>query len=149
MTGSAFVYSHYDAAGRLLYVGVTSSLERRMAEHKRSPWAPCIAKVRVRPCRSRAAALAAEAQIIESKAPVYNRVGGHTAPYSDAAKLADALGRAEIAAAVGVGFTAVSNAVVRNRFPSSWFLILSEMAEERGVAFDPALCGMKKRRAAA
>lgn len=57
--------------------------------------------------------------------------------------IADALGRKAIAEAVGVGETAVSNAVVRGKFPPSWFLVLSEMSKERGVECPPALFGMK------
>lgn len=42
-------------------------------------------------------------------------------------EICDALGRREIAAAVGVKPTAVSNAVFQGRFPAKWFIVVSEM----------------------
>jgi hypothetical protein len=59
-----------------------------------------------------------------------------------ASELADAIGRKKLVAALPVGATAVSNAVVRGRFPSSWFLVACRLAEEAGVECDPALFGM-------
>jgi hypothetical protein len=56
---------------------------------------------------------------------------------------ADAVGRASIAEAAGVGLTAVSNAVVRERFPASWFLISQRLAEAKGIECPPELFGMK------
>lgn len=56
---------------------------------------------------------------------------------------ADALGRASIAEATGVGLTAVSNAVVRERFPSSWFVASQRLAEAKGINCPPELFGMK------
>lgn len=47
--------------------------------------------------------------------------------------IADTLGRKKIADAVGVGLTAVSNAVVRGRFPASWYLPVTALAAEAGV----------------
>lgn len=60
-----------------------------------------------------------------------------------AEQFAAAVGRRNIADAAGVGLTAVSNAVVRGRFPSSWFLICQELAEKAGVACPPELFGMR------
>ena len=57
--------------------------------------------------------------------------------------LADALGRKAMADALGVGLTAVSNAVVRGQFPASWFLVVRAMAETAGKDCPPALFGMK------
>lgn len=57
--------------------------------------------------------------------------------------LADALGRRKIAEAVGVGATAVSNAVVRGRFPASWFLIIKRLADEAGQECPPALFNLR------
>ena len=60
-----------------------------------------------------------------------------------ASELADALGRKNIADALGVGLTAVSNAVVRGIFPSSWFLVMRELAENAGVSCPPGLFKMR------
>jgi hypothetical protein len=59
-----------------------------------------------------------------------------------ASEFADAIGRKKLVAALPVGATAVSNAVTRGRFPSSWFLVANRLAEEAGVECDPALFGM-------
>lgn len=66
----------------------------------------------------------------------------------DAKHLADALGRGEIAEQVGVRATAVSNAVVRGWFPSSWFLVCQELARGKGVECPPSLFGMKMKHGA-
>ena len=58
-------------------------------------------------------------------------------------ELADAIGRKKIAEAFGVGMTAVSNAVVRERFPSSWFVQMSEFARQVDMPCPPELFGMK------
>lgn len=60
-----------------------------------------------------------------------------------ALEFANALGRANIAEASGVGLTAVSNAVVRGWFPSSWFVAAKALADENGVDCPPELFGMK------
>lgn len=57
--------------------------------------------------------------------------------------IADALGRKTIAKAVGVRVTAVSNAVVKGKFPPSWFIAVSEIAHGRGVECPPEIFGMK------
>lgn len=57
---------------------------------------------------------------------------------------AAAVGRKEIAKAAGVGMTAVSNAVIRGRFPSSWFLICQGLAERAGVDCPAGMFGMRE-----
>lgn len=47
--------------------------------------------------------------------------------------IADQIGQRQIATALGVGTTAVSNAVVRGSFPTSWFLVVKRLCDERGV----------------
>lgn len=51
-----------------------------------------------------------------------------------ASDFAAALGRKNMAARLGVGLTAIGNAVVSGEFPSSWFLELSKLAEELGAS---------------
>ena len=55
----------------------------------------------------------------------------------------DALGRAEIAKATGVGLTAVSNAVVGGKFPSSWYAAIKNLAEHRGMECPEGLFKMR------
>lgn len=59
-----------------------------------------------------------------------------------ASELADALGRKNIAEAVGVGPTAVSNAVVRESFPPAWYIAVSSLAVPLGVPCPPELFNM-------
>ncbi len=58
-------------------------------------------------------------------------------------QLAEALGRQDIADACGVGLTAVSNAVTRGAFPSSWFLAMKLLAAPKGVECPTTLFKMK------
>lgn len=60
-----------------------------------------------------------------------------------ASDLADALGRKTIADALGVLPTAVSNAVVRGWFPSSWFLAVKAIADRMGQDCPPELFKMR------
>lgn len=60
-----------------------------------------------------------------------------------ASDLADALGRKTIADALGVLPTAVSNAVVRGWFPSSWFLAVKAIADAEGRECPPELFKMR------
>jgi hypothetical protein len=58
-------------------------------------------------------------------------------------KLADAIGRKKISDTLGVGVTAVSNAVVRGHFPSSWFLAVQALAGDE-VDCPPTLFNMRE-----
>lgn len=49
------------------------------------------------------------------------------------ASIADAIGRRAIAEALGLGATAVSNAVVRGYFPATWFAVISGLCKQAGV----------------
>lgn len=60
-----------------------------------------------------------------------------------APQLADAIGRKNIADALGVGLTAVSNAVVRGVFPSSWYLAVKSLADAGGHKCPPELFNMR------
>lgn len=52
---------------------------------------------------------------------------------STALELADALGRKEMAEALDVGASAVSNHVVMGVFPPSWYLVCNSLAAVKGV----------------
>lgn len=60
-----------------------------------------------------------------------------------APQFADAVGRKKIAEAMNVGMTAVSNAVVRERFPSSWYETCEVLAAEAGIEFPKYLFSQK------
>ena len=61
-----------------------------------------------------------------------------------ASEFADAIGRKTLADTFGVGLTAVSNAVVRGRFPSSWYVASCTLASEAGIQCPPDLFGQKQ-----
>jgi len=61
----------------------------------------------------------------------------------NAEKIADVLGRREMAGALGVGSTAISNAVVKGKFPSSWYIIVRDMCCGSGIDCPPRLFQMK------
>ena len=73
----------------------------------------------------------------------FSTICGLISLMTNALELADAIGRKKIASALGVGPTAVSNAVVRGWFPSSWFVGMTELAEKCGQSCPPELFGMK------
>lgn len=59
-----------------------------------------------------------------------------------APEFADAVGRKNLATALEVGATAVSNAVTRGWFPSSWFLVAKHLAQVAGIECPPELFKM-------
>lgn len=70
------LYRHFDAAGRLLYVGISWSVLVRMMTHEREArWFDQVATITVAHFEDRVQALAAEARAIEQEKPVYNIAG--------------------------------------------------------------------------
>lgn len=61
----------------------------------------------------------------------------------DTLQFADAVGRKNISTAVGVNMKAVSNAVGRGVFPSSWYVACCRLAMPIGVPCPAPLFGMK------
>lgn len=73
MSGKTYLYRHYDKAGLLLYVGISLSAVKRLAQHRAaSNWFPQIAKVTIEAFDTRADALVAERVAIDRECPVYN-----------------------------------------------------------------------------
>jgi len=64
-------------------------------------------------------------------------------PSITAEQFADAVGRSELARSVGVGLPAVSNAIDRGRFPSSWYEVGKKLAASANVGCPPELFGQK------
>ena len=74
MSRPHFLYRQFDAAGRLLYVGITSLPEDRERNHKaRSPWGAEIATTTRQEFPNRRAALVAEGLAIFAENPAHNR----------------------------------------------------------------------------
>lgn len=58
-------------------------------------------------------------------------------------KIAKAVGRANMAKALGVGSTAVSNAVVSGKFPPAWFVVMQRLCAGADIDCPPSLFSMK------
>lgn len=67
------LYRHFDAAGQLLYVGISLSAVHRLAQHRQTAhWFDRIARIEIEWHESRAAALAAEIIAIRRESPQCN-----------------------------------------------------------------------------
>lgn len=69
------VYRAYDRAGRLLYVGMTQHLHRRMLGHATSAWLPFMDRLDVQHFQGYVGAAYAEARAIRAEAPLFNLRG--------------------------------------------------------------------------
>lgn len=66
------LYRHFDADGRLLYVGISYDALVRLRQHKdRSAWFSRIASITIEKHATREAALAAEAEAINREKPAW------------------------------------------------------------------------------
>lgn len=71
------LYRHFDAAGALLYVGISVSAASRLEQHMRgSEWAAEITAVRIEYLPTREAALSAERAAIIAEVPAWNKAYG-------------------------------------------------------------------------
>lgn len=74
--GKAVMYRCYDKTGRLLYVGSTINMPRRMSDHRQAAWwMPLVIKTRMQVFPTVEAARAAESLAIQEKTPLCNIVG--------------------------------------------------------------------------
>ncbi len=71
MTETA-LYRHFDAEGRLLYVGVSKNAAARFSQHADKPWFDEIANMTVERFPTRAEAEAAERAAIRAESPIHN-----------------------------------------------------------------------------
>lgn len=79
------LYRHFSKDGVLLYVGVSSQLGKRQAQHlSRSRWADLISRIEIETYPTRAAAIAAEQEIIAAEHPVYNTYHSNLTKYRSA-----------------------------------------------------------------
>ena len=76
---STALYRLFDAAGRLLYVGISSNPEERLKSHaSTAPWWPLVANRDIAAYPSRGAAEDAETEAIKTEQPLYNRAQSAT-----------------------------------------------------------------------
>jgi predicted GIY-YIG superfamily endonuclease len=69
------LYRHYDEDGRLLYVGISLDVLKRIQQHRGSSWSRDITYIAIEGYASREAAEAAERVAIETERPLYNIAG--------------------------------------------------------------------------
>jgi predicted GIY-YIG superfamily endonuclease len=67
-----WVYWHFAADGRLLYVGSTTNLDERTGQHRYSCWWGDVERIVSTRFETRTAGLAAEAAAIKAGRPLYN-----------------------------------------------------------------------------
>lgn len=73
MSSETALYRHFCESGELLYVGISNSVVRRLAQHARdSKWGRRIARVEVEYHESREAAESAERAAIKAERPLWN-----------------------------------------------------------------------------
>jgi excinuclease UvrABC nuclease subunit len=73
MTETTELYRHFDASGRLLYVGVSLSVLHRLRKHRQSSeWFGEIVTITIARFETRAAALAAEKAAVQTERPRFN-----------------------------------------------------------------------------
>lgn len=69
------LYRHFDTEGSLLYVGIASNADARLADHRaQSRWRAEISRVDLKWFETKEEAHAAERAAIRSEAPKYNRM---------------------------------------------------------------------------
>lgn len=124
MTRTA-IYRHYATDGELLYVGVTNSPKRRLAEHSsRAEWFGQISRVEIIWHETRGEAESAEARAILAERPLNNRVnrrvGDPSVEVVDLRTwlLATGTTQAEFAQRIGVGQPFLSKLMNRKNMPS-------------------------------
>ena len=75
------LYRLYDAGGKLLYIGISGSLKKRLAMHADSkPWWPEVTRKTVEWHTTRASAAKTELKAIRSERPAHNMRGFKSGP---------------------------------------------------------------------
>jgi hypothetical protein len=71
--GETELYRHFDAAGQLLYIGISKSALKRLKGHRDKDWYRDIVQITIERHPSRAHALYAEAVAIRDESPIHNK----------------------------------------------------------------------------
>lgn len=74
------LYRFFDESGTLLYVGISNSVTRRIAEHHDQPWARSWTSMTGSPYPDRTSAERAERMAIRNENPLYNKVHSRRRP---------------------------------------------------------------------
>jgi len=123
------LYRHFDADGKLLYVGISLSAISRLGQHQdHSHWFGSIARVEIVSFPSRADAIAAEREAIKNEKPLHNIVHRRVeaAPNSkyeaaraelvhQTVRFKPLYNRREAADAIGVASSAISSLIQKGK----------------------------------
>jgi hypothetical protein len=144
MTQTA-LYRHYDAEGRLLYVGISLSAVQRLAQHADKDWSADIRRVEIEMHPDRGTAEAAEKAAIKAENPVHNKLrpaaalkvrcqSGPSDEGREAVRWAVAkIGQEKIVAALGRTPGVIRNAVIAGHFPAPWYAVIRDLCIEQGI----------------
>jgi len=128
------LYRQRDAAGYLLYVGVSCSPADRMHQHaSQSHWAGEIATVSVEYFPTRDEALAAERSAIACERPRHNTAWNVSDDKAEVNTIVATLTADAMCAALGVGRHAVRYARFTGTFPGNWYGTLLPMCMAAGI----------------
>lgn len=127
---SVALYRHFDADGRLLYVGISRSVTARLTQHSESPWDHLIARIEVERFPTREEAEAAERAAIRSERPIHNRT--HNTDPTTVVKVLLTLGRSKVRKRLGLSHSDITDAIAASRFPARWYGPMRELAEAKG-----------------
>lgn len=78
--GACQLYRHFDVAGKLLYVGISSSAGERQSRHEASPWFGKVRTITLQHFDTRESAAAAETAAIMNEEPEHNRAHSRRLP---------------------------------------------------------------------
>ena len=130
------LYRHYDAAGKLLYVGISEDAGQRLAAHMGvSDWSRQIASITIEHFPTRADALRAEAAAIKLERPTYNVINAVKPPSTAlAAWLQDnGIRQRDFAEWVGIRTTDLCRFCKGHRLPSLDVALQIEQATDGDV----------------
>ncbi|MCU0801588.1 MAG: GIY-YIG nuclease family protein [Rhodobacteraceae bacterium] len=129
--GKVALYRHYDKAGNLLYVGITSRVEKRTKAHiEGSSWALDIATIEIEWIDSRKAAEHREKSAIKVAKPAFNKVHATERDMTELTSveaIVHSLGKDRILRAFGVKARLMQLYIKKDIFPAAWFDGLEKM----------------------
>lgn len=130
-TRAAVLYRHFNAEGRLLYVGISASATKRTEQHRRSSsWAQEIRRIEIETFPSRQAAMDAERTAIVMELPMHN---SRPTNISAVHRIIELLGSEAIERELGLSEFSIRAAKRDRRFPATWYKPLSELCANAGI----------------
>lgn len=128
------LYRHFDAEGRLLYVGISDCLSARDKQHAATAkWHGDVVRTEAEWLNSRDDAVLAEARAITREKPTHNVHWIADGDKAAVRQIVGELGAEVICRKLGVTRHSVRFAVSAGSFSANWFAGLLELCIEAGV----------------